>query len=448
MRNARDATRCFSLLQPYPTVWVSWALIMLVSRRFNHRSAGWRQQSKRNTSSSSSAIDHRKSSWWTRWDGVEQYQPTEKAKKRRYRWQMSHYFYIHMSLFILNGLLGGLIVYLIENHSSVRNEEMDVPYLDAWFVSCSCVYNCGLTTIDFGKLSHASQIVLMILTFISGITISTLPALVIKAQTHKKVTGLKVDDDHDKPDEEEDEEDALPTFNIPRRRNLPPEIRKKLATLPTAAQLRYRAYITCILLILGTCFAIYLIAFCAIGGWLSTQYQAKDLVQGNRTVNPWYISFIVTVTGFNQNGLTPFSTGFTRFVNDVYLNICVMLVKKLFFSSRMYDSFQLVMFGTSLFLSFFVMWWTSFVGRFLGDTRWSSTTFWSITIVCPLYCFLLSKRVSISWSLLFSTRWVWVFRWFSICIERNSRSILLAHVSWSFSFTPSILDLLDLIRWT
>ena len=279
--------------------------------------------------------------------------PAQKAKKRKYRWQMSHYFYIHMSLFILNGLFGGLIIYLIENHSSVRNEEMDVPYLDAWFVSCSCVYNCGLTTIDFGKLSHASQIVLMVLTFISGITISTLPALVIKAQTHKKITGLQVDDDHDKADDEEDEEeDALPTFNIPRRRYLPQEIRKKLATLPTAAQLRYRAYITCIVLTLGTCFAIYLIAFCAIGGWLAGQYQAEDLLQGNRTVNPWYISFIVTVTGFNQNGLTPFSTGFTRFVHDVYLNIFVMLVKKLLFfcfSSRMSDSFQLVMSGTSLF---------------------------------------------------------------------------------------------------
>ena len=253
--------------------------------------------------------------------------PVKMPKKGKYRWTMSHYFYIHISLFILNGLLGGLIVCMIENYSAVRNEQMDVFYVDAWFVSSSCVYNCGLTTLDFAKLSRASQIVLMVLTFFSGITISTLPALVIKARNHKNVKGLKVDDDNDAAGDDEDEEDALPAFNIPRQRVLPQELRRKLATLPTAAQLRYRAYITCIVLILGTCFVIYLIAFLAIGGWLAGQYGENDLLQGNSTLNPWYISFIVTITGFNQNGLTPFSDGFSRFVNDAYLNIFVMLVK-------------------------------------------------------------------------------------------------------------------------
>jgi hypothetical protein len=105
---------------------------------------------------------------------------TASSRKKGYQWRMTHYFYIHISLFIINGFFCGLIVYLIENHSSVRNRQMDVPYVDAWFVASSCVYNCGLTTLDFAKLSQASQIVLMIFTFISGITISTLPALVVK----------------------------------------------------------------------------------------------------------------------------------------------------------------------------------------------------------------------------------------------------------------------------
>ena len=306
--------------------------------------------------------------------------PAEVPKKSKYHWRMRHYFYIHISLFILNGLLGGLIVFLIENYSAVRNQQMDVFYVDAWFVSSTCVYNCGLTTLDFAKLSQASQIVLMILTFLSGITISTLPALVIKAQTHRRVKGIQVDDDHGKVEErlkEEEEEDTLPTFNIPRRRILPLEIRRKLSTLPTAAQLRYRAYITCIALTLGTCFLIYLIAFLAIGGWLAGQYRENDLLQGNVTVNPWYISFIVTITGFNQNGLAPFSDGFGRFVNDIYLNIFVMLVKDFFLSSL--NSQRSILAGD---VGYFVVpvsssqcGRSSSVCWFRGDTKRSSTIF-------------------------------------------------------------------------
>jgi hypothetical protein len=244
--------------------------------------------------------------------------------RERYHWKMTHYFYIHMVLFIINGFFCGLIVYLIENYSSVRNEEIKVAYVDAWFVSSSCVYNCGLTTLDFAKLSTVSQVILMVFTFISGITISTLPALVVKAHTHRKVEGITVDDDHGELEDETTDE--LPTYNIRRRRNLPQHIRDRLDSLPTAAQLRYRAYIGCIVLILGTCFMVYSIAFVAIGSWLSTHYTSEQLLQGNSSVNPWYISFIVTITGFNQNGLTPFSDGFSRFVYDVYLNLFVMLV--------------------------------------------------------------------------------------------------------------------------
>jgi hypothetical protein len=247
------------------------------------------------------------------------------SRKRPYAWKMTHYFYIHVGLFIINGLFCGLIVYLIENYSSVRNHIMEVAYVDAWFVSSSCVYNCGLTTIDFANLSSASQIILMVFTFISGITISTLPALVVKAHSHKKITGITVDDDHGVVGLDEDDE--LPTTNTRRARNLPQHIKERLASLPSPAQLRYRAYITCIVLILGTCFTVYTIAFVAIGGWLSTHYTPEQLLQGNSSINPWYISFIVTVTGFNQNGLAPFSSGFARFVDDVYLNLFVILVK-------------------------------------------------------------------------------------------------------------------------
>jgi hypothetical protein len=276
-----------------------------------------------------------------------------KLPRKRSTWKMTYYFYIHISLFIVNGFLCGLIVYLIENYSSHRNLQMKVAYIDAWFVSSSCVYNCGLTTMDFAKLSQISQIILMVFTFISGITISTLPALVVKAHTHRNVEGITVDDDHG--DLEDDNDDELPTFSLGRRQNLPQDIKNRIASLPTAAQLRYRAYITCIALILGTCFTIYSITYIAIGSWLTTQYTSEQLLQGNSSISPWFISFIVTITGFNQNGLTPFSDGFSRFVSDVYLNLFVMMVK-----------------NTSLF---------SFVSflSFLGCNQWNITISFYIT---------------------------------------------------------------------
>ncbi|CAF3771760.1 unnamed protein product [Rotaria magnacalcarata] len=224
--------------------------------------------------------------------------------KRKFHWEMTYYFYIHMCVFIINGLLGGLIVCLIENYSSVRNRQIEVAFIDAWFTSSSCVYGCGLITLDFAKLSRASQIILMAFTFIPGNTISTLPALIIKAAAHKNVEGRAVDDDNSNVEEQRDE----------------------LPILDSRAQLRYRAYIACIVLILVTCFAIYAITFVAIGGWLTTQYTPEQLLQENSSVNPWYTSFIITVTGFNQNGLTPFSDDFARFVSDVYLNLFAALI--------------------------------------------------------------------------------------------------------------------------
>ncbi|CAF1154717.1 unnamed protein product, partial [Didymodactylos carnosus] len=135
----------------------------------------------------------------------------------------------------------GMIIYFVE----LNNELMVVRYVDAWFVCCTCVYNCGLTTIDFARLSRASQIFRMFVTLCSGITITTLPALIIKTRTHKSTVGIKVDDDY-----EDDDDNGLPTTNL----NRDTATKRKLKSLLTADQLRYRAYMTTIFLILTTCF--------------------------------------------------------------------------------------------------------------------------------------------------------------------------------------------------
>ncbi|CAF1439786.1 unnamed protein product, partial [Didymodactylos carnosus] len=219
---------------------------------------------------------------------------------------------------MLSGLLGGVIIYSIENYIH-KNKLMSVRYIDAWFVSSSCVYNCGLTTLDFARLSHLSQVILMFLTFVSGITISTLPALIIKAKLHKKAGGSTVDNDYDQKQAQQKDE-----FSV-QEQFLPLSVRSKLQSLPKADELRYRAYISCIILILVTCLTIYTGAFLSIGFWIKKNYKSQQLVQDGKPVHPFYASFIITMTGFNQNGLAPWSDSLMRFVNDVYMNLFVML---------------------------------------------------------------------------------------------------------------------------
>lgn len=60
-----------------------------------------------------------------------------------------------------------------------------------------------------------------------------------------------------------------------------------------------------IILIPSTCFVIYFTSWLAMGVWLKYHYNPNDIKQENQTMNPFYASVIITVTGFNQNGLSP-----------------------------------------------------------------------------------------------------------------------------------------------
>lgn len=236
--------------------------------------------------------------------------------KNLYKWRMRHYFYIHVFIFIINGLLGGLSLFLIENYFK-PNRLIIVTYIDAWFVAASCIYSCGLTTFDFASLSTYSQVLLMILTISGGITVSTLPALIIKAQTHKHESGPRVDNDHSACSSRRESDRTM---------NCSLEAGMKIARLPTAEQLRYQAYIYCLILIPLTCLTIYFGAFISIGSWIQTHYQPSQLKQDDQPINAWYASFIITISGFNQNGLAPWSDSLARFVDDTTLNIFIILV--------------------------------------------------------------------------------------------------------------------------
>jgi len=83
------------------------------------------------------------------------------------------------------------------------------------------------------------------------------------------------------------------------------DLYERINSLPNAQRLRITAYILMIILIPSTCLVIYLTSFLAMGIWLKYHYNPTYIEQANQTLNPFYASIVITITGFNQNGLSP-----------------------------------------------------------------------------------------------------------------------------------------------
>ncbi|CAF3597852.1 unnamed protein product [Rotaria socialis] len=239
-----------------------------------------------------------------------------------YRWRMRHYFYIHLGLFFMNSLLSGLITWAIE--------DQNIPFIDCWFMGATCVFTCGLQTYDFGSFSQASQIILLLFTLVSGITVSTIPAIFIKIFQAKRKSNTTEDTSSTRMDDN----NILPVQSLARQTSVDPVLRKRLQSLPDPYHLRITAYIILIVLIISTCLFIYLITFFSVGFWFKYNYILQHHSRINATVNPFYASLVVTITSFNQNGLTCWQNGASIFVDDIFMNIIIMIA---------------VMSGTSLF---------------------------------------------------------------------------------------------------
>jgi len=100
------------------------------------------------------------------------------------------------------------------------------------------------------------------------------------------------------------ENNTLPVRQFIRPNSFDPVLNEYLQLLPTPQDLRVRSYIILIVVILSTCFTIYLSSFLAMGFWLKYYYSPEDLASGNTTINPFYSALVISITGFNQNGLS------------------------------------------------------------------------------------------------------------------------------------------------
>lgn len=136
-----------------------------------------------------------------------------------------------------------------------------------------------------------------------GITVSTIPAIFIKLYRvkHESVSG----DAMSRTTAASLDGDILPIKKLVPSQAMDSELYERVQSLPCAQRLRVTAYILMVVLILSTCFVIYFVSFLSMGLWLKYHYHPRDIMQANQTMNPFYAAIVITITGFNQNGLSP-----------------------------------------------------------------------------------------------------------------------------------------------
>ena len=140
-----------------------------------------------------------------------------------------------------------------------------------------------------------------IIEHVLGITVSTIPAIFIKIYR----VQYEVISSEESASVSAGDHDTLPVRRLLPSENSDSELYARIHSLPSPEQLRIRAYQLMIILILATCAVIYLTSFLAMGIWLKYQYNPVDLMQANQTVDPFFAAIVLSITGFNQNGLSP-----------------------------------------------------------------------------------------------------------------------------------------------
>ena len=131
---------------------------------------------------------------------------------------------------------------------------------------------------------------------------STIPAIFIKIyrakreinETNEESPSISIGDSHTLPIRQFIRQDSFDSM----------QIQERLQSLPTPQHLRVRSHLLLVVLILSTCFIIYLFSFLAMGIWLNYHYSPEDLSQDNTTINTFYAALVISITGFNQNGLS------------------------------------------------------------------------------------------------------------------------------------------------
>lgn len=97
-----------------------------------------------------------------------------------FRWRQTYYFYIHLASIIFTSFVGGVLLWLSENFVMPSQNRPYLRFIDAWFMSVSSHCVTGLIVVDFSLFSRLGQVISLGLMVLGGLTLTCIPALIIK----------------------------------------------------------------------------------------------------------------------------------------------------------------------------------------------------------------------------------------------------------------------------
>jgi Trk-type K+ transport system membrane component len=184
------------------------------------------------------------------------------------------FFWFHFSYFVILGLFGGIIIYLIEG--------THVDFVDCLFMAFSACCITGIVGAEFTRWKVPSQVILAILAMLgSHVLMSVLPVIIRQRFYREKFL--------------EHQRNEVKGYRH--------EVEYKALTIVKSTALVIFA-------------SVHVIGLLVVGLYMSQVESRRQLCEKN-DVNPWWFSFFHVVNAFNNSGLSLFFNNMVQFSNDV-----------------------------------------------------------------------------------------------------------------------------------
>lgn len=196
------------------------------------------------------------------------------------------FYALHLTYFLCVPMIGAIIFYFIEQDS------IGVTFVDSMFTVFSAMTCAGLVVVDFGKISLASEILLVvIMTMGSSVLLSIVP-LAIRTELFK---------------------------NDIREYNLACASSTDEYRIRHVNRLKYFAMRRLIWVLLAYFFIFQLIPTAIVWMYVSLNANAKQILVDNGEPNPFMFSLFHVVSSFNNAGLGTLSANLIPFRTDFFL---------------------------------------------------------------------------------------------------------------------------------
>lgn len=271
-----------------------------------------------------------------------QFQSTWKNFVSRIKNGMAHLIYkyfglAHLVYFICLALIGSLFIAVFERKNT------DVTYLDALFVSTSCVATSGLMTVDYAYLSTETKAVLFILAIIGSPFFDTIVMMILKRSLWTKPYVISNIEQDSEPFNEvaigsstnslsSSSSSSMQCSGVKKRRQPHHKKNRFINILTDNRIVQFHALITnnyeksALTVLIAT----------AIGYWFIAQFLIFILIlfvgkfggykiETSENVNLTLSSFVLTLSSFSGVGLSPYRNSAVPFRNNPVILIILTI---------------------------------------------------------------------------------------------------------------------------